>query len=94
MTERNTDKLPGDWRWTCTIDPVQAHGHLADGRLGYFRARHCEWTFRASTSATNNMVDVLMESPAFSGPDPSDGRMTHAEALAIVMDCIERLGGA
>ncbi len=93
MREYDSSVLPGDWAWTCTACPVQAQGHLVDGRMGYFRARGGGWRFDVSASPSDDVTDAVGNTVE-EGDDPHDGFMPHAEAQALVVQCIGRAGGA
>jgi len=94
MGEYDDASLPGDWRWTCTACPVQAEGHLADGGMGYFRARHGEWSFEVSPGPTDDARDAVFGHMIDSGDDPHSGFAPVSWALPTVLACIEKAGGA
>jgi len=93
MNGYDSDALPGDWRWTCTACPVQAEGHLDDGRMGYFRARHGEWRFDVSPGPTDDVQDAVFAITMAEGDDPYSGFAPMSWALPIVLRCIEQANG-
>jgi hypothetical protein len=87
------DLLPGDGRWTCTACPVQAEGHLPDGHMWYFRARHGEWTFQVSDGPTDDVQDAVGGEVLLHGDDSWDGFMPAKEAAALIRRCLSQRQG-
>lgn len=92
MSEFKDEMLLGDGKWTCKGCPVQAEGHLGDGRAWYFRARGGEWYLTVADRGKE--VDHMFAGHDAYGFDPWSGYMPAEKAAQIINGMIGVYDGA